>query len=216
MKNLLITLSLTCSAVLFSAAPAKADSLQMAASRISGNLNYLYEQSVRSGDFGYALSDLGNLRMAATSFLYTPDYRNYIDLENAYRMSSSSWVQLNSYRYEMYRYIDVQSDFNTISSIMRFPAPDPRPFPFPRPLPRPPERRAVSVTSEGTGGTTRGDRDNACQLASQRSLDSLTQNCGNQRGLLLSSSVGSCDCHKHPGSRDDYTCKVVAVGTCQL
>jgi hypothetical protein len=217
MKNFLVTMSLAWSALLFSAAPAKADSLDMLASRMSSNLDYLYDLSIRVGDRGYELNDLANLRLASSNFLFRKDYNYFLALENSLRLSSSSWVFLNSYRYESFRYMDVQNDFSIISSIMRQPVPQPFPRPVPQPFPRPqPVRRVITVTNEGSGGTTGGDRGAACERANERALTGLAEVCGNQRGLLLNSSGGTCDCRKHPGSRDDYSCKVTAVGSCEI
>jgi len=213
MKNFLVTISMACSAILFSATPASAQSLDMLASRMSSNINYLYDQSIRVGDRGYELNDLASLRIASSNFLYRLDYNNFLMLENSLRISSSSWMFLNSYRYESYRFMDVQNDFGVISSIMRQPFPRPFPQPFPRPQP---VRRVITVTNEGSGGTTGGDRGAACERANERAIAGLPAVCGNQRGLLLNSSGGSCDCRKHPGSKDDYSCKVVAIGSCEV
>ena len=149
------------------------------------------------------MNDLANLRMASSDFLYRLDYNSYLSLENAYKTSSYSWYYLNSYRYESARYMDVTNDFNAISYIMRLPPPPPVP-------------RVITVTGEGSGGTSGGDRDGACQRASDRALSEVAESCANQRGFLLNSNTGTCHCSKHPGSRDDYTCRISAQGSCQL
>jgi hypothetical protein len=86
-----------------------------------------------------------------------------------------------------------------------------------RPLPPPPPGpRVITVTGEGSGGTSNGDREGACSRATERSLDDVAQACSAQRGNLLNSSAGSCSCHRKPGSRDDYTCRVQSRGSCEI
>ncbi len=76
--------------------------------------------------------------------------------------------------------------------------------------------RIVTVTGRGSGGTTNGDRSAACWRAEDRALYAVASSCSNMRGNLVSSYAQQCNCHKKPGSKDDYNCDVNAVGRCEI
>ena len=82
---------------------------------------------------------------------------------------------------------------------------------------RPRSNRIITVTGEGGGGTSDGNRDSACYRAEDRALYDVSSKCAGYRGYLLDSRLtGSCYCSRVSGSRDDYKCRQSAVGSCEI
>jgi len=207
MKKIFLTLTLSAGALL-GATQAKAQSLPSTATNLRYNINYLFDLSSRVGDYGYAMDDLSRLNSAAERFSYTLNYSDYRDLRYAYDTSMRSWNYLRSYSYEPRRYADVQRDMSYLSSMME--------RPLPPPPPPPPSRQIITVRGDGSGKTTHGDRGAACDKATDRALGDVVNACSDQRGSLLSSTAGGCSCHKEPRSKDDYVCRVIATGSCEV
>ena len=208
MKTKILTLTLAAAGAFLGAQDSQAQGLPTAAQNLRYNLNYLYDLSLRVGDYGYAVNDLASLNRAADRFAYTLSYSDYMNLRYSYDTSVRSWNYLRSYSYEPRRFSDVQRDMSVITRIVD--------RPLPPPPPPPPGPRVITVTGEGSGGTNRGDRNAACYKAQERALFEVAQACSVQVGRLIRSQADSCACRKKPGSRDDYTCRVQATGSCQI
>ena len=204
MKKILLAITLAAVTSLGVSQPAQAQPLPNVAQNLKFNLDYLYDLSIRVGDYGYALNDLGNFRIAAERFSYTLSHQDYTNLRYSYDASLRSWTYLRSYGYERQRFSDAQRDMSIIINT------------FERPLPpiHPPGPRVITVTGSGGGQTNYGDRNAACFKATDRALFSVAQACSAQRGNLLNSNAGSCGCSRVRG--DTYNCRVQAQGACEV
>jgi hypothetical protein len=78
------------------------------------------------------------------------------------------------------------------------------------------EAKIVRITGEGSGGTTHGDREAACDRAYDRATDDAENQCFNRDGDVLGSERNSCSCRKKPGSRDDYNCEATVRLNCDV
>ncbi|MEZ4813853.1 MAG: hypothetical protein R3A80_01430 [Bdellovibrionota bacterium] len=78
------------------------------------------------------------------------------------------------------------------------------------------EARVVRLVGNGTGGTTHGDKEAACQRGYERAEDDAYNQCYRRDGDVLDSYEESCRCRKKPGSRDDYNCDATVRVSCEV
>lgn len=89
--------------------------------------------------------------------------------------------------------------------------------PGPRPIPQPGYGgRIVSIIGQGSGGTTAGDKNAACDRARERAYDDARFSCSARQGFPLDSTYSSCRCDRKPGTRDDYVCRTEINLNCRL
>ena len=78
------------------------------------------------------------------------------------------------------------------------------------------EARIVYVTGQGTGGTTHGDKEAACDRAYERAENNADRKCDSRGGDVMDYDQNSCHCHKISGSRDDYSCDASVEASCSI
>lgn len=78
------------------------------------------------------------------------------------------------------------------------------------------EANIVRIIGNGSGGTTHGDREAACDRAYERAEDDAVNQCFRRDGDALDLSQGACHCRRKPGSRDDYACDATVRLNCEV
>jgi hypothetical protein len=87
---------------------------------------------------------------------------------------------------------------------------------FPPPPHFPPHHsHSVVVVGEGKGGTTHGEKDEACARAEERASFDARLACDHYNGWVSDEDYSSCKCVKKKGSKDDYTCEVRVRARCE-
>ena len=92
----------------------------------------------------------------------------------------------------------------------------------------PPQNRLVTVTSNGSAGTSFGNRDMACNTAFTRAIPGLSESCAGQRGLYMNDGravgirrIEDCSCVGHENSKGEHStkdmiCSITVSGTCSI
>ncbi len=78
------------------------------------------------------------------------------------------------------------------------------------------DARIIRISGNGTGGTTVGDKEAACERAYERAERDADRQCYDRDGESLGLRQDECHCRRKPGSRDDYTCEAEVTLQCDV
>jgi len=202
-KQSVLTCALALSAFSTSTKVEAWESLPRLAADVTSNVADVLRDSDMMGDRGYAVSDLRYFLDASYRFQSTLSFYDYQNLWNAYSRSRSTWAYLRAYNYSYNKLMWIDGDMNEIRNFM-----DRGPLP-----PPPPRDRVISLTAPGKGGSTEGDRQAACQRASDRAFADVVGQCSRYRGNVQSTRYGSCNCR---GPNRDLVCETHVVVSCVI
>ena len=172
------------------------ESVPTLARDLVNNTTDVLRLSQQLGDYGYAYYDLENLQRSTVNFSYTLSWNDFAILRDSFQRSRYSWPSLRSYHSDPRKFQWIEGDMRELELQMH-PAP-----------------HIITLTSQGSGGTTVGDKPAACERAQERAQFNLVEQCSQSHGNLLQFHFSSCRCRHISGQK--YDCDMDAYGDCEI